>query len=168
MGVSTITFFSVDNGGMSLLKLNDENETTFLTDIYIREIADDEDDKVYDVTSYLLKNIKEEDGIPYVDVFLLTHNDEDHIKGLQNYFYLGDPSEYPDYDEDEVKKILIKEMWGSTRFWKRPSKSDKLCDDAKEFNKEMKRRVTLFKDSNVIQDEGNRVKIIGIDPDGKS
>jgi len=168
MGVSTITFFPVDNGGMSLLKLNDENETTFLTDIYIREISEDEDDNIYDVASYLLKNIKEKDGVPYVDVFLLTHNDEDHIKGLQNYFYLGDPSEYPESEEGEVQKILIKEIWGSTRFWKRSSESNKLCDDAKAFNREMKRRVTLYEDSNFILDEGNRVKIIGLDPDGKT
>lgn len=168
MGVSTIIFFPVDNGNMSLLKLNNESETTILTDIYIREMADDEDAEPYDIANYLLQIIKREDGIPYVDIFLLSHNDEDHIKGLQNYFYLGDPSDYPDSDEDEVQKILIKEIWGSTHFWKRSSESNKLCDDAKAFNREIKRRVTLYENSNNIQDEGNRVKIIGIDPDGKT
>lgn len=169
MSASTITFFPVDNGGMALLKLNDENKTTLLIDMYIREVADDEQDETFDVASYLRKQLKEdEDGNPYVDAFLLTHNDDDHIKGLQEHFYLGDPADYKEPGDEEEAKIIMKEIWCSSRFWKRASNSNKLCEDAKAFNKEMKRRVKLFEENKEIQKAGDRALIIGKDPDGKT
>ena len=171
MSTSTITFYPVDNGGMSLVKLNDSKDTTILIDMHIRSAADNDNEDAFDVAKDLRKQIKTDDKKrPFVDVLLLTHNDDDHVKGLQNHFYLGDIADYkmPEEDDDEEPLIIIKEMWSSYRFWKRASNSNKLCDDAKAFNREMKRRVTLFEEKEKIQNEGNRALIIGKDPDGKT
>lgn len=166
---SFITFYPVDNGGMTLIKLNDDDNTTILIDTYIRGAADDENDETFDVSSHLRKQLKEDkNGNPYVDVFLLTHNDDDHIKGIQNHFYLGDPSDYNKPKSGEDAKIIMEEIWCSSRFWKRASDSNKLCDDAKAFNKEMKRRVKLFEDDKGVLSAGNRALVIGRDPDGKT
>ena len=170
MSVSTITFYPVDNGAMALLKLNDDAETTILVDMFIRPEADDPDGEKFDVASHLRAQLKkDEQERPYVDVFLLSHNDDDHIKGVQEHFHLGAPDDYtfPE-DEDAPVPILIQEMWSSARFWQRSSSSNKLSDDAKAFNREMKRRVKLFQDSGIIQAEGDRAIIIGKDPDGKT
>lgn len=170
MSVSTITFYPVDNGAMALLKLNDDAETTILVDMFIRPEADDPDGEKFDVASHLRTQLKkDEQKRPYVDVFLLSHNDDDHIKGVQEHFHLGAPDDYtfPE-DEDAPVPILIQEMWSSARFWQRSSSSNKLSDDAKAFNREMKRRVKLFQDSGIIQAEGDRAIIIGKDPDGKT
>jgi len=170
MSVSTITFYPVDNGAMTLVKLNDQEETTILVDMYIRSEAEDPDGEKFDVASHLRKQLKTDaEGRPYVDVLLLTHNDDDHIKGIWDHFHLGSLDDYsfPD-DEDNPVPIVIHEMWSSVRFWRRSSKSNKLSEDAKAFNREMKRRVNLFEESGTIQEEGNRAIIIGEDPDGKT
>ena len=107
---TTITFYPVDNGCMALLKLNDLEETTLLIDMHIRAKADDDNEDVYDVAGHLRRQLKTDDeGRPYIDAFLLTHNDDDHITGIQNYFHLGPPDNYHDPEEDEEPKIIIKE-----------------------------------------------------------
>lgn len=153
---------------MSLLKLNDDDETTILIDMRIRETENNAED-VYDVASHFRMQLKQDDdGRPYVDVFFLSHNDDDHIKGLQNHFHLGSPDDYKESEEEEEPKIVIKEMWSSSRFWKRESDNNKLCDDAKAFNREMKRRVRLFEENETTQSEGDRALIICKDPEGKT
>lgn len=156
-----IIFYPVDNGNMILLKL--EDKTTILVDIHVRKKAsDDNEENFYDVMSHLKENLEKDSQDRYcVDTFVLTHLDEDHIRGLQDNFYLGDIDQYNDKE-----KIIIKETWCSERFWKRETESITLSDDAKAYNKEMKRRANLHKDKGEqIQKEGNRAIIIGDDED---
>ncbi|MEJ2437662.1 MAG: hypothetical protein P8Y35_06700 [Sulfurovaceae bacterium] len=158
-----IIFYPVDNGNMILLKL--EDKTTILVDIYVRKKASDENEKdFYDVMSHLKENLEKDNQDRYcIDVFLLTHLDEDHILGLQDNFYLGDINQYNDENKE---KIIIKETWSSERFWKRETESITLSDDAKAYNREMRRRANLHKDNGEqIQEEGNRAIIIGDDED---
>ncbi len=170
MESSKITFYPVDNGGMAFIKLNDEDKTSILIDMHIRIDADNEKNEEYfDVATHLRENLEtNEDEIPYIDYFILTHNDDDHIKGLLTHFHLDKLDSYVEPDDEEEKKIIINEIWGTSRFWKNKSVSNKLSDDAKAFNKEMKRRVSLFEKKNEIQENGNKIKIIGVDPDGKT
>lgn len=148
---------------MTLFKLNDLNRTTILYDMYIREKSTDKDDDSYDVLEYLMKNIETDElGRPFIDVFILSHHDDDHIRGFENYFHTGDLSLY----KNEDKKIYIKEIWGSARFLKRASKFNVLESNAKCFNTEMNRRFNLFMESKKIQSTGNRLKILGHCPDG--
>src|SRR5262245_11423361 len=95
---TTISFFPVGNGDMTLIKLGDRAETTVLIDCNIREAADNpDDDEFRDVAADLRGRIKRDDkGRPYVDVFLLSHPDQDHCRGFARHFYLGVPGDYPD------------------------------------------------------------------------
>jgi len=166
MASSTITFFPVGekNGGMTLIKLNDKLETTILVDcsIGVDLIAD-----YCDVNQELRNRLPEDThGRPYVDAFILTHRHEDHVKGLQEHFHLGTLSDY-DFSA-EVPKIVIRELWSSNIYWKPESDNYSLCDNAKAFNKEVKRRIELYKSKKTIQQEGDRVIIIGEDTDGRT
>ena len=166
MANSTITFFPVGekNGGMILIKLNDSFNTTIMIDC---SIGDESIADYCDVNEELRDRLPtESNNRPYVDALILTHRHEDHLKGFQKHFHLGPIADYKD-DDDELK-IVIKELWSSHNFWKPSSSNYKLCDNAKEFNKEMKRRVKLFEDKKEIQGVGDRAIIIGIDPDGRT
>lgn len=158
-----VIFYPVDNGNMILLRL--EDKTTILVDIHVRKKASDNNEKdFYDVMSHLKENLeKDNQGRYCVDAFVLTHLDEDHIRGLQDNFYLGSIDQYNDKNKE---KIVIKETWSSERFWKRETDSITLSDDAKAYNKEMRRRANLHKDNEEkIQKEGDRAIIFGDDED---
>lgn len=163
MSQSKITFLPVDNGNMILIKLSDN--TTILYDMYIREKACNDNDHTFDVLKYLKKHLgKDGKGRPFVDVFILSHHDDDHIKGFQQHFHTGDIADY----KDKSDLIYIKEIWASSRFFKRASKYNTLKDDAKVFNTEMRRRYNLHKDNKTIQVEGNRLIILGESEDDKT
>lgn len=158
-----IIFYPVDNGNMILLKL--EDKTTILVDINVRKKASDNDEEdYYDVMSHLKENLeKDSQDRCFVDSFILSHLDIDHIRGIEENFYLGDIDVYNDSNKE---KIIIKEAWCSERFWKRETEANTLSDDAKAYNKEMRRRANLHKDNEEkIQKEGNRAIIIGDDED---
>lgn len=149
---------------MILIKLNDSFETHILVDCAIGEdlIAD-----YCDVHQELIDRLpKDSDDRPYVDAFILTHRHDDHLKGFKKNFHLDAIENYN--AEDDEAKIIIKELWSSHNFWKPSSSKYNLCEDAKAFNKEMKRRVKLFEENECIQSEGDRAIIIGKDPDGKT
>lgn len=98
----------------------------------------------------------------YVDVFLLSHPDQDHCTGLERHFHLGRPD---DYSED---KIFIREIWSSPLIFRRASASHPLCDDAKAFNREAKRRVARYREVGNAVEEGDRILILGRDVNGKT
>lgn len=163
-----ITFFPVSNGDMTLITLNDTNETSILIDVNIRCAADDPDDDTCDVAAELRKKLRTDDnGRPYVNVFVLSHPDQDHCTGLQKHFHLGPLDDYVyEPPEGEELKIVIREIWSSPMVFRRASKNNSLTDDAKAFNKEAKRRANLYKanaGSNIT--DGDRILIIGEDED---
>lgn len=163
-----ITFFPVSNGDMTLISLIDD--TNILIDVNIRSAADNPDDETCDVAAELRKRIKTDDkGRPYVDVFVLSHPDQDHTTGLQNHFHLGKPEDYVDEPpEGEEKKIFVREIWSSPMVFRRASKNHTLTPDAKAFNIEAKRRVKLYKETNGAGiTNGDRILIIGEDEDPK-
>lgn len=160
---ASIAFFPVDNGDMTLITL--DNGQTILIDINIRAAADDEDDDTYDVATDLKERLKKDgEGRYYVDAFLLSHPDADHITGLQNHFHLGPPADYP----KGSGKIFIREMWSSPIVFRRASTQHVLCKDAKAWATEARRRVQRFKDSGFGTVEGDRILLLGKDKDGKT
>jgi hypothetical protein len=163
-----ITFFPVGNGDMTLITLNDSNETNILIDVNIRSAADNPDDDSCDVAAELRKRLKTDDeGRPYVDVFVSSHPDKDHCTGLKKHFHLGKLDDYvSEPPEGEELKIVMREIWSSPMVFRRASKNHTLIDDAKEFNKEAKRRVNLYKaNSGFNISEGDRIIIVGEDED---
>lgn len=160
---ASITFFPVGNGDMTLVKL--DNGQTVLIDMHVRAAADDEDDDTPDVMGELRDRLERDaHGRLYVDAFLLSHPDRDHICGLETHFHLGPPS---DWNEDD-DKILIREMWSSPLVFRRASKDEVEVDDAKAWWAEARRRVKLFREVGFATGEGDRILIMGEDRDGKT
>lgn len=163
---ASIEFFPVGSGDMTLIRL--ASGKTILIDINIRQKADDDNEPDYPNVAEMLKNRLERDekGRLYVDVFMLSHPDQDHIAGLKKHFHLGAPStlEAPEKEEDE-DKILIHEMWSSPLTFRRKNKIEgSLCADAEEWRKEAKRRVKLYRDNDDDKDvQGNFIRILGED-----
>lgn len=160
---ASITFFPVSNGDMTLITF--DNDQKLLVDLNVRRAADADDDDTPDVMADLRGRLtRDEKGRLFVDGFLLSHPDEDHIRGLQTHFHLGPPEEW---DEDD-DKILIREMWSSPVVFRRASKSHVLCEDAKAWAKEARRRVALYREKGAATVEGDRIQIMGEDEDGKT
>ena len=168
---TSITFFPVGNGDTTLIRLGDKAGTTILVDCNIRAAADDPNDKTRDVAKDLRERLKRDsNGRPYVDVFLLTHPDQDHCRGICKHFYLGVSADYGDDKKpDNEKRIIIGEMWSSPMVFRRASVEHQLCEDAKAFNKEAKRRVALAEKKQCSGiGQGDRILILGEDEDGKT
>ena len=168
---TSITFFPVDCGDMTLITLADNLQTTILIDCNIRGAADDPDDQTRDVASDLRSRLKrDKDGRPYVDAFLSSHPDWDHVRGLKKHFYLGVPTSYPDDKKPHnEKRIFIREIWSSPIVFRRASKDHTLSEDAGAFNAEAKRRIKVNRAKNFVGvAEGDRILVLGEDEDGKT
>lgn len=70
---------------------------------------------------------------------------------------MGDLDDWSESDD----KIVIREMWSSPIGFRRASKTLTLCDDAKAWSREAKRRVALYKASGVLS-EGGCIQIFSI------
>jgi hypothetical protein len=163
MAVARTVHFRVDNGDMTLVEL--ASGRVLLIDINIRGAADDPDDDTPDVAAQLRSRLKRDSkGRLYVDAFLLTHPDDDHIRGLTNHFHLGPPGEW----SKTADKIFIREMWSSATVFRRASKTHKLDDDAKAWAKEARRRVQYYRDNGGAVSDGNRILLMGEDANGKT
>lgn len=161
--VAAITFFPVSNGDMTLIRL--DNGQAIVIDLNVRGAADDEDDEKPDVASDLRSRLKRDSkGRLYVDAFLLSHPDQDHIAGLRNHFHLGPPDKWSKEDD----KIFIREMWSSPIVFRRAGRNHTLCEDAKAWAKEARRRVARFREDGFDTAEGDRILIMGEDADGKT
>ncbi|MBA5248738.1 MAG: metallohydrolase [Gammaproteobacteria bacterium] len=157
---SKIIFYPVNNGNMVFIKLKDN--TTILIDMHIRKKShDDNAEEFYDVLSHLKDNLEKDSKDRYfLDAFVLTHLDKDHIAGLEDNFYLGAIDDYKNKDQDD-EKIIIKETWSSDRFRQKQTDGRNFSDDAQAYNKEMRRRVKLYKEKKSIQKEGDKVIVVG-------
>lgn len=159
------SLFKVDNGDMVLFET--DSGRCILTDSNIREAADDTDDDTPDVARQLRKKLdRDDEGRLFVDAFLNTHPDADHIRGLIKHFHLGDPSTWVKADD----KIIIREMWSSPIVFRRAKAKDEdhvLCEDAEAWRDEARRRANKFKKDRTAED-GNRILILGEDIDGKT
>ena len=165
-----ITFFPVDNGDMTLLRLADTDATSLLIDCKIRSAADDPDDSTPDVAKALRDRLKSDNkNRPYVDAMLLSHPDEDHCLGLRKHFWLGPLADYPDDNKhNSEKRIVIRQIWSSPMVFRRASKNHPLCEDAKAFNKEAKRRIKQNRNNGFSVGNGDRILIMGEDENGKT
>lgn len=153
MANARIKYYPVGNGDTSLITL--EDNTTILVDCNIRNC---DDDVTFDVKKDLLTSIQKINGIPFVDVFILTHGDQDHCRGFKKHFYLGAPENYSETHKKE-ELIRIDTMWFSPMIAEQNTNDD---EDAHQ--KEAERRLALHRKKDPKRDNpGNRIKIIGYD-----
>ena len=160
-----IEFFPVGKGDMTLITLEDGRN--IIIDINIRSSADDNSNEdVPDVATILRESLERDgSGRLYVDAFLLTHPHADHCTGLEKHFLLGTPDTWKEKDD----KILIREMWSSPIVFRRQKGGEELCDDAKAWWKEARRRVKLYRDvEDEFWDDGNMIQVLGEDKDNKT
>lgn len=158
-----IMFFPVGNGDMTLVMT--ESGRWLLIDANIRTAADDPDDATPDVARLLRERLSHDaDGRLYVDALLVTHPDKDHCTGLRKHFHLGPPDTW----SDSADKIIIREIWSSPMVFRRASRRNVLCDDARAFNAEARRRVRLYRAAGGAVADGDRILILGEDEDGRT
>ncbi len=161
--VAKIAFFPVGNGDMTLIEL--ESGRKILVDMNIRAAADDPDDNTPDVATDLRSRLnRDSKGRLYVDVLLITHPDKDHCNGLKKRFHMGPPGDWSEADD----KIFVRELWSSPMVFRRASAQNVLCDDAKVFNSEARRRVQKYRDAYGVVSDGDRILILGEDEEGKT
>lgn len=158
-----VTFFPVGCGDMTLVKT--DADEYILIDCHIRVSADDPDnDDVPDVAQQLRDRLPRDDNDrPYVDAMMLSHPDRDHCCGLSAHFHMGPIDDYPANSD----KIVVREMWSSPIVFRRASRNHVLCDDAKAWAKEARRRVARFRSLGYCPDN-ERILIMGEDVDGKT
>src|SRR5260370_21460592 len=153
MGEASITYFPVGNGDTSLVRLKDG--TSILIDVCI---STDDEDK-YDVHGHLIGELRSEEVVLHLDAFILTHPDQDHIRGWYKHFYSGDPSKYSKSDKKEGRNVAD-EVWFAPRIFAPHEKE--LCQEASDFRKEVNRRIELFrKGSQASGLPGNRFRVVG-------
>jgi hypothetical protein len=170
MMTAKITFFPVDNGDMTLLRLADSEKTSLLIDCKIRSSADSAEESTPDVAKALRDRIGvDANKRPYVNAMLLSHPDEDHCLGLEKHFWLGALADYPDDKKcQNEKRIVIRQIWSSAMVYRRASSTHTLCNDAKAFNKEAKRRIAVNIKNNFSVSDGDRILIMGEDENNKT
>ena len=160
---ANLSFFPVGNGDMTLVQTGAGHK--ILIDMNIRAAADDPDDETPDVAAKLRNKLTRDPwGRLYIDALLLSHPDEDHCRGLQKHFHLGPPDKW----SRSADKILVREIWSSPLVFRRASRRHVLCDDARAFNAEARRRVRVFRDTPWLLGDGDRILILGDDEDGKT
>ena len=158
-----ISFFPVGNGDMTLVTT--ESNRKLLIDLNIRSAADDPDDDTPDVASKLRDRLRRDaKGRRYVDALLISHPDKDHCTGIEKHFHLGPPDTW----SKAADKIFIREIWSSPMVFRRASRRHTLCDDAKAFNTEARRRVRRFREVGDSVSDGDRIFILGEDENGKT
>jgi hypothetical protein len=161
--VARISFFVVGNGDMTLIEL--ESGRKILSDVNIRSAADDPDDDTPDVAKELRDRLsRDAEGRLYVDALLLSHPDQDHCRGLPRHFHLGPPGDW----SKAADKIFVRELWSSPMVFRRASSQHVLCDEAKAFNSEARRRVARFREAGDGIGDGDRILILGKDENGKT
>lgn len=154
MANACIKYYPVGNGDTSLITL--EDKTTIIIDCNIRNCDSDE---IYDVKKDLLNSVqKDNNSIPFADVFILTHGDHDHCRGFEKHFYTGDPEKYSETDKKEGK-IRVDAMWFSPMIAEEHANTDEQA-----YQREAERRLALHRKKDPKKDKpGNRIRIIGYD-----
>jgi hypothetical protein len=159
-----IKYYPVGNGDQSLISIKENDATlgkdyttNILIDCNIRESCKgNTDTSQCDVKADLLKSLSKRNGMPYVDVFILTHGDQDHCRGFEANFYQGDPRKYGEKNK-KLEEIFIDVLWFSPMALEESGNPDAEC-----YRKEAKRRIKLHNDDHPDKDlPGNKIVIVG-------
>lgn len=159
MTYPSIIYYPVGNGDTALIRLDDKS--TIIIDCNLTEDSRDDDiQNRYNVHKSLLVELsRDADDRPFADAFINTHPDQDHLRGFDKTFHIGDPEDY-ETKEDEDEKIIIGELWFSRRIFS--NYEDSLSSDAEAFFEEATRRIEIYRSGSSKKDlPGNRIRVIG-------
>lgn len=150
-----IKFYPVDNGDTVLIKVE---KTSIQIDANIRDSGDS-----YDVMSDLLTELDtDSEGRYHLNLFMLTHPDQDHCRGIEKYYFLGDPSQYSKKNQDD-ELVIIDELIVTPMLFGKATN-----DSAKALKKEANRRKALWDEGSPKRTmAGNRLIIVGYDGDNR-
>lgn len=147
-------FWPVGNGDSTTIVVDDQH--VIQIDICDLVAAREDGAPVAAIVDRLVEILPtDEDGNPYLAVFILTHADRDHCLGFQ----------------DLLDRVTIGEIWATPKLWREyteEGKADELCEDAQAFHAEAERRVKAVKDAIGEGHEvasGDRIRVIGYDTD---
>ncbi|MFB9864309.1 hypothetical protein [Rufibacter immobilis] len=137
-------FWPVGTGDSTTVVIR-EQQTIMQIDLHDKSECDSE--KYTPIVDRLKALLPKRNGRPFLSVFVLTHPDQDHTKGLTRL----------------LKEVDIDEIWHTPRIFREYEKNNQLCDDAIAFRKECNRRreITIAKGGKT--EVGERVRIIGHD-----
>jgi hypothetical protein len=149
-----VVFWPVGTGDSSTVVVTED--VLVQVDLNDRDKADDDETPEVPVVDLLVEALPTgDDGRPFLAAFVLTHADKDHCSGF----------------EDLLDKATIGELWATPRMWREylddPDAED-LCEDAKVFHEEVKRRVEAVKKAVADGTDialGDRVLVVGYDTD---
>ena len=145
-----ITFFASGNGDSVLLEAHGK---TVMTDInYRASRAQDEDD---DEAPDFAPDIRKACSTNHLDVFVLTHPDQDHLSGFGEIFHLGPPENWNDDPEEGEVKIIVDEIWCSSY----SADPHSTTDASRPIVDEIKRRKALQGTADA-ETDGNRLVIM--------
>lgn len=144
-----MTFFPVGNGDMTLIQTSEDLK--ILVDCNMKKSAEEVTNSDFNCIEYLQNNLPKENDKSYVDAMFLTHSDQDHCRGVKDYFNLCAP------DNFDGEKIVISELVVPARLL---IDEELKNEDAKAIREEAERRISLYgEDASMLM--GNRIKIIG-------
>ena len=142
-----MTFFPVGNGDMTLIQT--KTNKYIMIDCNIRNAEND--DTIYDCNEYLQDNLPIDDGQIYLHAFFLTHSDNDHCRGIRDYFNLCAP------EDSDDNKIRIDELYVPAKLMMDETHYN---DDADAIREEAQRRLDLL-GTDEADTPGNRINIVG-------
>lgn len=131
--------------GDSTTVLVKEDEIVIQIDLHQADVSKNGGDTHSAVVDELAQVLPMRNGKPYLSVFVLTHPDEDHIRGFA----------------ELLKEVTIGEIWDTPRIFAEYKKD--LCDDAKKFKEEVVRRTRVMIETQGQVGAGDRLRIIGHD-----
>ena len=154
MANNRITFFACDNGDASLIEAHG---LTIMTDINCRQSAIEEDPAL-DFAPLIRKACNDD----RLTVFVLTHPDEDHLRGFGEVFHLDKPDNRDDDPDEGDLKIIVDEIWCSPYAAKPNYKTDVSKPILDEITRRKKLQGTVEG-----RKDGNRVRVLSADDGAK-
>ena len=148
-----ITFFASGNGDSVLVQALGR---TVMTDINYRvgRCQDEDDDEAPDFAPEIRAACPND----HLDIFVLTHPDQDHLAGFGEVFHLGPPEDWEDDPDEGAVKVIVDEIWCSP-YGANPHYT---TDASKPVVKEIKRRKKLCGKAEGDKD-GNRLAVMDTD-----
>ena len=136
-------FWPVGTGDSTTIRVDKDH--TLQVDIRHTAAADDKEAPHWAVVDELVSILPKLGQRSYLSVFALSHPDMDHCLGFK----------------ELRKRVLIGELWFSPRVFREYKKD--MCDDAKDFQEEARRRVKKVIEKKGAVESGDRIRIIGYD-----